>query len=554
MPPLSTYWHTIRRLRPVQLYGRVWYRLFTPRPDHRPPPPVRVSASGAWTMPAPHRISVVGPERFDLLGETRTLADHGWDDPAVDRLWRYNLHYFDDLSAPDAHARAAWQHALLRRWVAENAPGQGTGWEPYPTSLRIVNWAKWSLAGETLPPECVQSLAAQTRWLTRRLERHLLGNHLFANAKALVFAGLFFEGAEAEGWLAQGLEILNREIPEQILADGGQFELSPMYHALALEDLLDLHNVARTFADSVPAKWRALVAAWPARIAAMRFWLAAMCHPDGEISFFNDATVGIAPPPAELEEYARRLEVGAAPPLNDGVTALSSSGYVRLAYGDAVAILDVAQIGPAYLPAHAHADTLSFELSVFGQRVLVNSGISRYGDGAQRLGERGTAAHNTVVVDGTNSSEVWSGFRVGRRARPLGLAIDPGDPATVVCAHDGYRRLHPEVRHERRWKARRGELRVEDQVTGRVGRAEARFHLHPEVTIADNSAATESPVTLTLRLPRGQHVKIVVEQGRVRIEASGWHPGFGREVPNRCVVVELTGKACRTRITWSDAG
>jgi hypothetical protein len=52
--------------------------------------------------------------------------------------------------------------------------------------------------------ECVHSLAVQARHLSRRLEYHLLGNHLFANAKALVFAGLFFQGDEADAWLADG--------------------------------------------------------------------------------------------------------------------------------------------------------------------------------------------------------------------------------------------------------------------------------------------------------------------------------------------------------------
>ena len=139
--------------------------------------------------------------------------------------------------------------------MAENPPGQGNGWEPYPTSLRIVNWIKWALsppeprggfepgglpvrAGvgvlqgleghettprQILPPDCLHSLAVQARWLRRRLEYHLLGNHLFANAKALVFAGAFFVGPEGAAgamarepaqWLALGQRLLRRELAE----------------------------------------------------------------------------------------------------------------------------------------------------------------------------------------------------------------------------------------------------------------------------------------------------------------------------------------------------
>ena len=191
------------------------------------------------------------------------------------KLWRYNLHYFDDLNAQDAAGRAALHAALLAQWVRENPPARGTGWEPYPTSLRIVNWIKWALAGNELPAECLHSLAVQARHLARRLELHLLGNHLFANAKALVFAGLFFAGDEAQGWLDTGMAILAREVPEQILADGGQFERSTMYHALACEDMLDLINVMRAYGAPVPADW-------PVIAARMKDWLAAMCHPDGE--------------------------------------------------------------------------------------------------------------------------------------------------------------------------------------------------------------------------------------------------------------------------------
>ena len=94
---------------------------------------------------------------------------------------------------------------------------------------------------------------------------------------------------------------------------------------------------------------------------------------------------------------------------------------------------DVGEIGPDYRPGHAHADTLCFELSVFGQRLVVNSGTSEYGLGAERLRQRGTAAHSTVQIDGADSSEVWSGFRVARRARPLCRTLDELDGAVILA-------------------------------------------------------------------------------------------------------------------------
>ena len=513
----------------------------------RSAPPLRLLCGRDWVKPARRRASLLGSERFCFWNETYDLADHGWDDPALGKLWRYNLHYFDDLNAQDAIARLVWQQALLLRWVRENPPAVSTGWEPYPTSLRIVNWIKWALDGNVLPPECLDSLAVQARWLARRLEIHLLGNHLFANAKALVFAGLFFDGQEAAAWLQKGMRILAREVPEQILSDGGQFERSTMYHALALEDMLDLCNVTAAFSGATPSRWQSTIASWLARIGPMRDWLAAMCHPDGEIGLFNDAAFGIAPVPAELERYAD--ELGLAPPgrAQMGVTHLAQSGYMRVAQDEMVALLDVAPIGPDYLPGHAHADTLSFELSVFGQRVLVNSGTSCYGQGSERLRQRETAAHNTVVVDGQSSTEVWAGFRVARRARPLGLESVREGGMKVVCSHDGYSRLAGQPMHTRQWLFEAASLVVEDRVSGRFGHAEARFHLHPRMTLE----ALDGGVTGRIGLENGRWLTWRVEMGELVIEESTYHPRFGISESARCLVLHLRDGGCRIQFDWA---
>ena len=545
MPGFLTYWHTLRYLKPIQFYGRLWFYLVRPRVDLRTGPPLRFLCGRDWILPARRMVSLLGPERFCFLNETHDLSDKGWDDPALEQLWRYHLHYFDDLNAQDATARVKWHQALLLRWVRENPPAVGTGWEPYPTSLRIVNWIKWALSGNALPPECLGSLAVQVRWLAQRLEIHLLGNHLFSNAKALVFASLFFDGPEAVAWFEKGMCILAREVPEQILSDGGQFERSTMYHALALEDMLDLCNLMAIFPDPVPSRWRDTAAVWRELTCPMRDWLAAMCHPDGEIGLFNDAAFGIAPALAELERYAVALGLAPHDRAQIGVTHLAQSGYVRVVQDEMVALLDVAPIGPDYLPGHAHADTLSFELSVFGQRVLVNSGTSCYGIGTERSRQRDTAAHNTVAVDGYSSSEVWSGFRVARRARPLGLKLEGESEGwvKVVCSHDGYRRLPGQPMHTRQWLFEGASLVVEDRVSGHFGHAEARFHLHPGVTLETHYGG----VTGRLRFWGGRWLAFRVEMGELMIEESTYHPRFGISDNSRCLVICLRDGFSRIR-------
>jgi len=595
------YYYTIKHLKPIQIIGRLRYRLFPPKPNLAPAPPLR-RVSVAWSTPARRQACMQGPTHCHFLNEGHDIADPSdWNTPAMEKLWLYNLHYFDDLNAEGASTRIEWHKCLMAHWVDENPPVIGNGWEPYPTSLRIVNWLKWALAGNPLEQKWLHSLAVQTRWLAKRLEVHLLGNHLFANAKALVFAGLFFEGPEAEAWLEKGMEILAREIPGQVLADGGQFERSPMYHALALEDMLDLANVATAYADAIPVDRKGFVARWPETVGRMRHWLAVMCHPDGDISFFNDAALGIAPSPSELEDYARRLwplrlngaqgVLGAnrltayvsdslpsmdagfrRPCRNDdknlnstafGHVHLADSGYIRVTWGDMVALLDVAPVGPDYLPGHAHADTLSFELSLFGRRVLVNSGTSRYGIGPERSWQRGTAAHNTVAINGQDSSEVWGGFRVARRAKPFGLRIEEGENSLkVVCSHDGYRRLPGNPVHKREWRFSEGMLEIVDTIEGGFDEAVGRLFFHPGLSL-------KNPPCPPLQgggggisqgwegLPSG-HMEGIgenrlywqVEGAESRITQTVYHPEFGIAEPNQCLEMRFSQPVCSVRLTW----
>lgn len=540
------YWHTLRHLRPVQFYGRLWFRLHRPRADTSPPPPLR-AAGAAWTAPARREPSLKGPHDFVFLGQSGRLEDVKWDGPQREKLWRYNQHYFDDLNAAGAPARLAWHQALLADWVQHNPPGPGNAWEPYPTSLRIVNWVKWSLAGQPLSQACLHSLATQVRWLRQRLERHLLGNHLFANAKALVFAGLHFDGPEAQGWLDQGLRILRREVKEQVLPDGGHFERSTMYHALALEDMLDLCNAMGCQTQALSSAQRELAAQWRGTAALMQQWLQSMRHPDGEFGFFNDAALGVAPSCAELDGYARRMELPDPPaPVSRW---LDSSGYARLQNRHAVVLLDMAPVGPDYLPGHAHADTLSFELSLHSQRVLVNSGTSCYGASAERLRQRGTAAHNTVVVDGQDSSQVWSGFRVARRARPLyaQLKLDLGDQQ-ASCAHDGYRRLPGAPMHGRHWRLTEFGLRVQDEVHGPHQAAQARYHFHPGVRVEIGPDHRDGRATL----PDGREIRWQSTTGKARLEPCTWHPRFGQSLPTTCLVLDLAQGRAGLQLNWSE--
>lgn len=530
--------HTVRYLKCGQIWNRIKRKLVVFSVESSRASEVS-RPSGIFQSAIPSQQNMFGENIFRFLNKTHVIKTaRDWSDNQS-KLWLYNLHYFNDLNAIKSGERKEQHNRLVQRWVEENK--SGVGWEPYPSSLRIVNWIKWSLQGSDLKQDWLDSLATQTRYLNKNLEYHLMGNHLFSNAKALIFAGLYFKGSEAEEWYKTGIKIFNKELQEQVLPDGGNFELSPMYHAIFLEDLLDVVNIHYAFDKRFSHDVLGV-------ISRMFDWLRVMSHPDGEVSFFNDSAIGIAPNLTELTGYAKRLNLKIPlPEKMKEVTYFQDSGYIQIHKKDLFALLDVANVGPSYIPGHAHADTLSFELSLFDKRVVVNSGISCYGNSSERLRQRGTQAHNTVVIDGENSSEVWSGFRVARRAKPFNLNItETDDLMRVSCSHDGYKRLSGRPVHTRTWLARFNQLVVDDVVVGKFRQAEAHYHFHPNVKV--DLDATESKGIIYLE--GDNKVYFDVQSGFAKLVDSTYHPGFGVSENNKCLVVGFESNQSTLRFFW----
>lgn len=483
-----------------------------------------------------------------FLGDELSLRNpNDWNCNKKTKLFLYNVHYFDDLNSTGAIKRKQHHDALIHRWIIENPPTCGNGWEPYPLSLRIVNWIKFFSRQDSVPTIWLDSLATQTAYLSNRLEYHLLGNHLFTNAKALIFAGCYLENADAH--LKTGLAILNRELPEQVLNDGGHFELSPMYHCIAMADLLDLINIGNSYPNHIPASVRQN---WQNTVKRMFLWLNRMRHPDGQISLFNDSAFGIAPEFDQLSNYARTL--GITPPTATiGVHHAAASGYVSIQRDDLCCFLDVGHIGPDYIPGHAHADSLTFELSLFGQRLICDSGISEYGSSPERLRQRGTSAHNTVLIDQCNSSEVWSGFRVARRAYPINVRVAVSknhdyestfNEAAVTASHTGYRRLKGKNIHTRKWLIKGNRMIISDKISGPFTEAIALFHLHPSVIANQRENDTE------LHLPSGQRAWISANGKPMQIQPSTWHPRFGESHPSQRLSTHFDGSVLETQLHW----
>lgn len=542
--------NTIRYLKLKQLYYQLFYRIRKPRLEHSRSFVLRGCISD-WPDNSYFETPTTDGISYTFLGETTSLSND-WNCSSFSKLWLYNLHYQDVLNAKGAAERDELSRTLIDEWIAGNAPLSGNGWEPYCLSLRIVNWVKFFSRSNasSLKPAWLDSLVLQARALEQQLEFHILANHLFANAKALVFAGTFFGGGEGNRWLKKGLQILDAEVPEQFLGDGAHYELSPMYQAILLWDIADLIALERI---TVMPELEQRVFLWQETLKKGISWQRAMTHPDLGIAFFNDATLGIAPTLIDLENYASRVGVDLPLiPRIDSVVGrlMQPSGFAVVDWsGEHRLLADVARVGPDYQPGHAHADTLGCELSLFGQRVLVNSGISQYGEDAERQRQRSTSAHNTVCVNEENSSEVWAGFRVARRARPFGIEFHQEQGEVYLAAsHDGYQRIRGKVTHSRSWRALSDQLIIEDHLTGTYETAVANWHFHPDVQICQINQ-----YQFSLRLPNAEDVDLSIEGGLAVLKNSTWHPGFGCSIPNKRLEIKIMDSRLLTRFQWRAA-
>jgi uncharacterized heparinase superfamily protein len=543
---LLKYIHTTKYLKPTQIYHQLKKRILTPSVDSEIDPDICIRKPEGWIDVSLARQSMIGAYSFRFLNMEFDISKHGWNDEEIDLLWRYNLHYFDDLNSVNANERKELHEALIKKWINDNPPGSKVAWDSYPLSLRIVNWIKWQYRNDALTKEAIQSLYLQARYLFSSIEWHLLGNHLFANAKALLFAGFFFDTEEAMQWRIKAVEILITEIDEQILSDGGHFERSPMYHSVILGDVLDIINLLGAYTASIGIREAVLLNSVKKTVHKMFRFLDLMCHPDGEISFFNDAALGIAPLPVQLRDYASNLGLKIGNETHNGLIHLEESGYIRINNNVCSMILDVAPVGPDYIPGHAHADTLSFEMSVFGQRLIVNSGTSTYRSGKERDWERSTSAHSTVVVNGADSSEVWGGFRVARRARPFNLRINQAeDMFDISCSHDGYRRIGKDIVHRRRWTVGESEVVVRDEVEGGFDEAKAYFYFHPEIEF---SWVDENKGVLSIQ--NSKSISVLVEEGSGNVQSAKYYSEFGRAVDTTCLIINLENAKSCLRFFW----
>ena len=310
-------YHTLKHLKFTQVYHQIKYRLVNPK---------RVATS--WEGSFAEVDLVAFPEKrtslslsndvwiFSFLNLEQSFSQDSLDWSYLDygMLWTYNLNYFDWLHQPDFSKELGLE--TLSNFYATSAKQNPIILHPYPTSLRIINTAKfiskWDVKEDWLYSELVSDL----KFLKGRLEYHLLANHLLENAFALYIGGLI---ADQKVITKKGKKLLIRELSEQVLDDGMHYERSPMYHLNILERLLDAYNVAKSIGDDLEPVLKSY--------AAKMTGLAMNWKDLDRIPMMQDSAYDIALSVADILEYSKRLLEQDYPSKSND---LMDSGYRRL--------------------------------------------------------------------------------------------------------------------------------------------------------------------------------------------------------------------------------
>ena len=455
--------HTLKHLRFKQLYFRGYYlirnRFFKRAYKKQLSQSVEVLA---WEKDILYTDSYKNYKSFEFLNLKHTFSGQiDWNYSAFGKLWTYNLNYFDFLNQHTISPEIGL--GLIEDYIKNDARLKD-GKEPYPISLRGINWIKFLSKHSISNPVINQTLFNHYQTLFHNLEYHLLGNHLLENGYSLFFGAYYFKD---EILYKKAAQLLKEELGEQILKDGAHFELSPMYHQILLHRLLDCINLVQRNA------WKedGILAFLQGKAIDMIAWLQEVTFSNGNIPMVNDSAYGIAPTSSQIFEYSR--ELGLTWPKGK----LSDSGYRKFRGLDFELFTDMGDVGPTYQPGHAHSDTFNFELYVQGRPVIVDTGISTYEKNGLRQEERETAAHNTVKIGDEEQTRVWGGFRVAQRAKVFDINESKNQ---VNATHDGYRHLG--INHTRSFKVGTSQIIIDDSLDNPIKQEQrAFFHFHPSI-------------------------------------------------------------------------
>lgn len=521
---LSRIINTIRHLKPVQIYGRLYFLYKR-----------KFWSTGQSAQLCKHAaelknqllVSSDATLKLTFLNCSKTFSIDkiGWlsgDYPeAPEKLWLYNLNYFLWLFDGQTESFSALNLAAILDWIAKNDSSRSESWEPYPLSIRLRSWIRWCQQHPSLPEstaDCIwESIANQCDRLWVDLETHNQANHLLMNLCAL-----FSSTVSLIDWLeepfenyAQRLQYclaeLNKEIRQQLFADGGHYERSPMYHCEILEAIIEIKKASRILSDqtvlnhALSSSAKRLSELCDDRIPLMRDWLSVMTHPDGKVAQFNDC--------AMIDGLQRQKKVER--PIN---YLLEDSGYFVRFAEDNYFVIACGEPSPPFQPGHSHCDILSYELSLGGRRCIVDTGCGSYQNEAIRADCRSSAAHNIPLIENTDQSDIWGNFRIGKRAKVTHRAFDPENGFLELEFVDQY-----EQRFRREVIFAANSIKIRDRMFNRriTGTFCSIIHLAPEVLIQPEKEPGCTCYSI------GDKEFSLHTSAKLRIDRYVWYPQFG---------------------------
>jgi len=532
---------------PVRALGQVarevWYRspLYSLSLSGRPPSAFLAVAPDPWPGDAARAETLLGG-RLAVAGRTAALAPDPWHRPGADPTWLAGLHGFDwlrDLRDHGGTDGARLGARCVEDWITANGRWSAIAWRDDVLAARVVNWIRHYdfLAAEASPAftaRFVDSLARQRRHLERRLGAAAGGALGLALLKAaIVVDAAFVRGDQnRERRLARTTSRLAAALPRIVLPDGTIADRSPQAQLTALRDLIDIRAVLVSAERPAPA---ALQDAIDRAAPMLRF----LRHGDGGLTLFNGADAG---DPAVIDLALARSGNGARAPMD-----APQGGFVRLAAGQALVVIDAGTPPGKGMDLETHAGTLSVEFSVGAERVFGNCGAYPGLTDDWRYMMRFTAAHATAIIADTNSSELIQGGGLEYPASNVQAMRAEQDGATwLEASHDGYRSLFGVTHRRRLWLAADGgDLRGEDTLVGSDGKPvkptasgrkfAIRFHLHPDV----KASLAQSGASALLRLPSGQGWKVRASGATMTLAESVWL-GDGHRI-RRTAQIALVG-------------
>lgn len=333
------------------------------------------------------------------------------------------------LTGRPEYAPAIERH--LDSWYRGNPWLRGINWtSALEVAFRALSWL-WvdHLVGDRLRGRrrLLEELFRHGCYLERNLSLYFSPNtHLLGEAVALHALGTAYpDWPRAARWRETGAQILDAESRRQVRPDGSYFEQSTYYHVYAL-DLFLLHAV--------------LSGKVGPHLAPMADFLAVLLGPARELPFLGDddggrlfhpygkrerfgratlataaAVLGRSDLPVEPEDSYEQAcwWIGAAPAgrVRPASRLFPDAGLAVMVSGDVHAVFDAGPFGPGGA-GHSHSDTLSLVVRVGEERILIDPGTYTYVAGAGwREAFRGSAAHNTLRLDGRNQATPAGPFR-----------------------------------------------------------------------------------------------------------------------------------------------